>query len=260
MIRAPVAPSGWPSEMPLPFGLTSPASQRSCRPVSFEELQHDGGERLVDLDHGDVVPVEAGPRERALARDAGCRGASGTGRRRRARTRRTARAARARAASPRPRSSTSIAAAPSTIALELPGGDLAVLLEGGLAATASFSSDVSRRGFSSTANEHGRAAGADLDGDDLALEAALVDRGDRAPVRLERVLVELLAREAPLRRRSPRRRCPAARSASARRASALKPAEPVRRRGSIPSARATSTRRPRRRRRRGALPGSPRRR
>ena len=32
MIRAPVAPSGWPREMPPPLGLTS--ASRSCRPVS----------------------------------------------------------------------------------------------------------------------------------------------------------------------------------------------------------------------------------
>ena len=34
VMRAPVAPSGCPSEMPPPFGFTSPASQRSCSPVS----------------------------------------------------------------------------------------------------------------------------------------------------------------------------------------------------------------------------------
>src|SRR4029079_3144996 len=38
----------------------------------------------------------------------------------------------------------------------------------------------------------------DLDGHDLALEAALVDRRDRAAMGLVRVLVERLARETPL--------------------------------------------------------------
>ena len=46
--------------------------------------------------------------------------------------------------------------------------------------------------------EHRCACRSDLDRDDLVLEAPVVDRRDRAPVRLERVRVELLAREAPL--------------------------------------------------------------
>ena len=44
--------------MPPPFGLTS--AQRSSSPVSLQELQHDRRERLVDLDHRDVVPGQAG--------------------------------------------------------------------------------------------------------------------------------------------------------------------------------------------------------
>ena len=46
--------------------------------------------------------------------------------------------------------------------------------------------------------EHGRTGGRHLDRNDLVLEAAVVDRRDRAPVRLERVGVERLAREFPL--------------------------------------------------------------
>ena len=63
---------------------------------------------------------------------------------------------------------------------------------------ASASADVSRRGVSSTANSVPDVRVLHLDRDDLVLEAALVDRRDRAPVRLERERVELLAREAPL--------------------------------------------------------------
>ena len=32
------------------------------------ELEHDRGKRLVYLDHGDVVPLQAGARERPLTR------------------------------------------------------------------------------------------------------------------------------------------------------------------------------------------------
>ena len=46
--------------------------------------------------------------------------------------------------------------------------------------------------------QHDRSAGADLDRDDLVLEPSLVDGRDSSPVRLERVLVERLAAEAPL--------------------------------------------------------------
>ena len=132
---------------------------------------------------------------------------------------------------------TSIAAAPSTIWLEFP----AVTTPSGMNAgcsEASFSSDVSRRGALVHREQHGGAGRADLDGHDLALEPALVDRGDRAPVRLERVRVELARATGPTPWRSPPPRCPAARSASARRSSRSSPTSP-RRRGSSPSARAT---------------------
>ena len=53
----PVAPIGWPSEMPLPFGLVRSAGQA--------QLAHDReclrSERLVDLEHVDVLDLEAGP-------------------------------------------------------------------------------------------------------------------------------------------------------------------------------------------------------
>ena len=63
---------------------------------------------------------------------------------------------------------------------------------------ASFSADVSRRGASSTAKSTAAPAARDLHRHDLVLEPAVVARRDRAPVRLERVGVERLAREVPL--------------------------------------------------------------
>ena len=91
----------------------------------------------------------------------------------------------------------SIAAEPSTIELEFPAVTTPSALKAGWS-DASFSSEVSRRGVSSTAKSTTAPPAPDLDRDDLALEPALVDRGDRAPVRLERVLVQRLAREVPL--------------------------------------------------------------
>ena len=66
VIRAPVAPSGWPSEMPPPFGLMSSHPILEARVV--RELEHDRRERLVHLDHRDVVPRQPGARERLRAR------------------------------------------------------------------------------------------------------------------------------------------------------------------------------------------------
>ena len=91
----------------------------------------------------------------------------------------------------------STAAAPSQIWLELPAVTRPSGMKAG-ASDASFSADVSRLGVSSTPNERSDVRVRHLDRDDLALEAALVDRRDRPAVRLERVRVELLAREAPL--------------------------------------------------------------
>ena len=56
MSIAPVAPIGWPSAIAPP--LTLHLSQSA--PVSLQELEHDGGERLVDLDQVDVVDRHAG--------------------------------------------------------------------------------------------------------------------------------------------------------------------------------------------------------
>ena len=92
---------------------------------------------------------------------------------------------------------------------------------------ASFSADVSRRGASSTANEPPFRRPSST-GTISCSKRPLVDRGERAAVRLERVGVEVLAGDAPTPRRSPRRRCPAGRSASARelRVQPLQPSPP----------------------------------
>ena len=194
-MRAPVAPSGWPSEMPPPFGLMS--SQRSSSPASCANCSDDRRERLVHLDHRHVVPRQPGARERLRARlrvavqhpvrvDAG-----------EAERRRSAPAARARAATQPPRDVTSTAAAPSQICDELP----AVTLPSGRNAGFKRRERLRRRVATRRlvhADERADVRVRHLDRDDLVLEAPLVDRGDRAPVRLERVRVELLAREAPL--------------------------------------------------------------
>ena len=62
MRNAPVPPSGWPRAMAPPLGLVFVE-------VGAELLgpgQHDRGERLVDLEHVDVVDRQAGALEQAL--------------------------------------------------------------------------------------------------------------------------------------------------------------------------------------------------
>ena len=60
----PVAPIGWPSEMPLPLGLVR--SGGSSRPAAHR--QRLGRERLVDLEHVDVFQAQAGLLEQRLHR------------------------------------------------------------------------------------------------------------------------------------------------------------------------------------------------
>ena len=57
---APVAPIGWPSEMPLPFGLTLAGGETEV----LGDRAGLRGERLVGLDHVEVVDRQAGPFER----------------------------------------------------------------------------------------------------------------------------------------------------------------------------------------------------
>ena len=64
---------------------------------------------------------------------------------------------------------------------------------------ASFSADVSRRGASSTAKSTAAPAAPTSTGTISFSKLPVVDRGDRAPVRLERERVERLARQVPLR-------------------------------------------------------------
>ena len=242
MTRAPVAPRGWPSEMPPPFGLMS--SNRSSSPASCanwstthanasftsitEMSSHVSparAERLparlrVAVQHpvrvdareaeGDEARprLEAEPRRGRLARDEhGCGAVDDLAR--------------------------------------VAGGDDPVREKRRLERRRAAPRGVAPRRLVD-ADEDGCAGGTDLDRDDLVLEAPLVDRGDRSAVRLERVRVELLPARCPTPRRSPRPRSPAGRSASGRAAC------PRGRRRSSPSGRATSSRRPRRRRRRAA--------
>ena len=118
VIRAPVAPSGCPSEMPPPFGFTS--SIRSSRCEVLRRLQHDGRERLVDLDHAPCRPSSGPLSRRRVPSPAGCRAASASDRHRRCRTT----TKRARGSSPSRATAASLAistaAEPSTICDELP--------------------------------------------------------------------------------------------------------------------------------------------
>ena len=140
----------------------------------------------------------------------------------------------------------STAAAPSQIWLELPAVTTPLRDERGRQTRPALPADVSRRGVSSTPTSVPTCGIRHLDRHELALEAALVDRRDRPPVRLERVARRAPRARSPIPRRSPRRRSPAARSPSARAAC------PRGRRRSSPSGRATSSRRPPRRPRRAA--------
>ena len=219
-------------------------------PALFEarvarELEHDRRERLVHLDHGDVVPAEPGPRER-LAHACGlpCSIRCGSTPASPNETNR------ARGSSPSRDAAASLAistaAAPSQIWREFPAVTLPVRQERRLRARQRLRGRVAPRRLVDAEERRPTCGFVTSTGTISLLEPPLVDRGDRAPVRLERERVELLAREAPLLGDAPRRRSPAGRSATARAA--------VRdgRRRSSPSGRATSSRRRPRRRRRAA--------
>jgi hypothetical protein len=62
--RAPLAPSGCPNAIAPPSGLTCPASSASPSPRST--AQRLRGERFVQLDHFDLIELEAGQREHLL--------------------------------------------------------------------------------------------------------------------------------------------------------------------------------------------------
>ena len=59
-MRPPVAPIGWPSEMPEPLTLTRSRSA-SDSPQPRKQAEHLRGERLVQLDQVDVRPATARP-------------------------------------------------------------------------------------------------------------------------------------------------------------------------------------------------------
>ena len=58
-IRAPVAPTGWPNEIPEPLGLSRSSVGSTFH--SRRAREHLGGEGLVELDDVDLVQGEAGP-------------------------------------------------------------------------------------------------------------------------------------------------------------------------------------------------------
>ena len=66
-MRAPVAPSGWPERDAAAVRVHVAGLVALVQARVGEELQHDRRERLVHLDHLDVVPLQARLRERALA-------------------------------------------------------------------------------------------------------------------------------------------------------------------------------------------------
>ena len=233
--------------MPPPFGLTS--AHRSSSPAS--RMNWSATEAKASFTSTTAMSSQPRP-ARASARSHACGLPCSIrwGRRRPGRTRRTARAAPGRASSRRPRSR------PAPPRRRRRSGSSSrpspSRREGRPASAPRALRARCRRAASRRRRRRHRVCGFDdLDRHDLALEAALLDRGQRAAVRLVRVRVELLAGEPPLLGdqlgRDPLRDdLPALEQLSARG-----------RRRSSPSARATSTR-PRPRRRRRAAPTRPR--
>ncbi len=244
MTRAPVAPSGWPSEMPPPFGLMS--SKRSSSPAScanwstteanasltsITEMSSQPSPALASaFRHASGLPwsirygstpdeperdepgarLEPEPTGGRFAHDEHRRGAVDD----------LARVA---------------------------GGDDTVGQEGGLERGELLGRRVAARRLVDC-EEHGGAGRPDLDRNDLVLEAAVVDRR-RSPAGATRARTRRVPRATgSTRRRAPRQRFPAGRSASVRAAC------PRDRRRSSPSGRATSSRPRPRRRRRAARP------
>ena len=67
-MRAPEQPIGWPIAIAPPFGLTIGTVE--VGPL-HEARQRLGGEGLVELDHGEIAPTDAGAVEGALGGDTG---------------------------------------------------------------------------------------------------------------------------------------------------------------------------------------------
>ena len=140
-MRAPEAPSGWPIAIAPPRTLTRSGSSSGQPREAGERLR---GERLVELDDVDVVPADAGARERLVGRldrrdpeDVGVDAV-------RAPSRRRAPAARGRAAAPARSSPISSMLAPSLSGEELPAVTVPPSTNAGVS-SASFSSEVSAR-------------------------------------------------------------------------------------------------------------------
>src|SRR5215218_3034426 len=144
--RAPVAPSGWPSEIPPPFGFTSP--RRSCRPLSrmnWSATEANASFTSTTATSSHASPARLSAREHASGLPCSIsRGSTPTSPKATYRARGT-RPRREQAAS----LATSTAAAPSQIWLEFPAVTLPFGRNAGSSA-ASASGDVSARGVSST--------------------------------------------------------------------------------------------------------------
>ena len=238
-MRAPVAPSGCPSEMPPPFGFTSPACQRSSQTGVRERLEHDRGERLVDLDHGHVVPAEPGapqaPRAQAGGLPWSIRYGSTPASPNETNRARGSRPSRVAAAS---LDDEHRGGAVDDLA-RAPRGDDAVLHERRLERGELLGRGVAPRRL--VDDEQHCAPSASDDRHDLATRSAR-RRSRRSRAGSTRASRRRAPRATgPTPSRSPRRRCPAARSATARRSSrsSLRSRRP---RDSSPSARGTSTR------------------
>ena len=67
-MRTPVAPIGWPSEMPEPLTLSRSSTSASFDAPAGQDREHLHGERLVELDQVEIVETESGAREQLLHR------------------------------------------------------------------------------------------------------------------------------------------------------------------------------------------------
>ena len=134
-------PSGWPSAIAPPFGLTCAAS--SATPSCAQHRQRLRGERLVQLDHVDVVERAGRPRQQLLRRRHGADAHDARRDARRRQRRRRARAASGHARSTAASDAISSAQAPSLTPEALPAVTVPSV-RNGVGSLASSSSVVSR--------------------------------------------------------------------------------------------------------------------
>src|SRR6266545_8012730 len=165
-------------------------------PGVADELEDDRRERLVDLDHGDVVPTDPGPLERTVAglRVAVQHAVRVDPRQPEGDEARAGLEAELRGL-PLARDQDSGRAVADLA--RAPGGHLALRQERRLQRSQGLEGRVPPRRLVDREERAGMRI-LNLDRHDLVLEAALVDGRDRPPVGLERERVQLLAREPPL--------------------------------------------------------------